>query len=57
MGGACSTFGLERGTYGVLMGKPEVKRRHGRPKFRWEDNIKMDLLKVVFACIDWIELA
>jgi hypothetical protein len=44
MGGACSSYGGERG--GVnrnLVGKPEGKRPIGRPRCRWEDNIKMDL--------------
>ena len=43
--------------YRVLAGKPEVKRQLGRPKFRWEDNIKMDLKEVVCGGKDWIELA
>ena len=43
--------------YRVLAGKPEVKRQLGRPKFRWEDNIKMDLKEVGCGGKDWIELA
>ena len=39
------------------MGKPEGKRPLGRPSHRWEDNIKMDLQKVGFEDMDWIELA
>ena len=39
------------------MGKPERKRPLGRPKRRWEDNIKMDLLEVGCEGLDWIELA
>ena len=39
------------------MGKPEVKRPLGRPRLRWEDNIKMDLEEVAYGCMDWIELA
>ena len=35
-----------RGGYGVLLGKPEEKRPLGRPRHRWEDNIKMDLQEV-----------
>ena len=35
-----------RGVYRVLVGKPEVKRPLGRPRRRWEDNIKMDLQEV-----------
>ena len=40
-----------------LVGKPEGKRPLGRPSHRWEDNIKMDLQKVGFEDMDWIELA
>jgi len=44
MGGVCSGYGgVERGDTGVLVGKPEGKRPLGRPKRRWEDNIKLDL--------------
>ena len=43
MGRTCSTCGERRGVYRVLMGKPEGKRPLGRPRCRWEDNIKMDL--------------
>ena len=41
----------------VLVGKPEGKRPLGRPRRRWEDNIKMYLQEVVGACGDWMELA
>jgi len=46
-----------RGVYRVLVGKPEGKRPLGRPRLRWEDNIKMDLQEVGCGCVDWIELA
>ena len=46
-----------RGVHGVLVGKPEGKRPLGRPRRRWEDNIKMDLQEVGGACGDWMELA
>ena len=39
------------------MGKPEGKRPLGRPRLRWEDNIKMDLQEVGCGGMDWIELA
>ena len=39
------------------MGKPEGKRQLGRPRLRWEDNIKMDLQEVGCGGMDWIELA
>ena len=40
----------------VLVGKPEGKRPLGRPRRRWEDNIKMDLQEVGGYCGDWMEL-
>jgi len=46
-----------RGVYRVLVGKPEGKRPLGRPRRRWEDNIKMDLQEVGGCCGDWMELA
>ena len=39
------------------MGKPEGKKSLGRPRRRWEDNIKMDLQEVACGGVDWIELA
>ena len=39
------------------MGKPEGKRPLGRPRCRWEDNIKMDLEEVGRGCGDWMELS
>ena len=46
MGGACSTIVEGRDVYRVLVRKPEGKRPLGRPRRRWEDNIKMDLQEV-----------
>ena len=46
-----------RGVYRVLVGKPEGKRPLGRPRRRWEGNIKMDLQEVGCGGMDWIELA
>ena len=43
--------------YRVLVGKPEGKRPLGKPRRRWEDNIKIDLQEVECGCKDWIELA
>jgi len=40
----------------VLVGKPEGKRILGRPRRRWEDNNKLDLLELGCGVIDWIEL-
>jgi hypothetical protein len=50
-----STVGERRGVYRVLVGKPEGKRQLGRPRSRWEDNIKMDLKEVGGGCGDWME--
>ena len=46
-----------RNAYRVLVGKPESKRPLGRPRRRWEDNIKMDLREVGSDPRDWIALA
>jgi hypothetical protein len=56
MGWACSSVGEGRGVYRVLVGKPFGKRPVGRPRLRWEDNIKMDLQEVRCGSKDWIEL-
>ena len=46
-----------RNAYRVLVGKPEGKRPLGRPRRRWEDNIRMDLREVVCGPGEWIDLA
>jgi len=50
-------MGDRRGVFRVLVGKPEGKEPLGRPRSRWEDNIKMDLQEVGSGGMDWIELA
>jgi hypothetical protein len=45
------------GLYKVLVGNPEGKRTLGRPRRRWEDNIKINLQEVGCGVMDWIELA
>jgi len=55
--GHVARMGQGRGLYRVLVGKPEGKRPLGRPRRRWEDNIKMDLQEVRGGCGDWLELA
>jgi hypothetical protein len=47
----------ERGVHRVLVGKPEGKRPLGRPRHRWENNIKMDVEEVGGGRGDWMELA
>jgi hypothetical protein len=49
-------MGERLGVYRFLVGIPEGKRPLGRPRGRWEDNIKMDLQEVECGNIDWIEL-
>jgi len=51
-------MGERRGLYRVLVGKPEGKRANGRPRRRWEDNIKMDLTGSRMGLgKDWIDPA
>jgi hypothetical protein len=45
------------GAYTILVGRPEGRRPLGRPRRRWEDNIKMDLQDVGWGSMDWVELA
>ena len=57
MRGACSTHGGEERRIQGFGGEPEGKRPLGRPRRRWEDNIKMDLQEVGCGGMDWIKLA
>jgi hypothetical protein len=57
MGRACGAYGGDRGVHRMLVGKPEIKRPLGRPRRRWEDNIKIDLQEVGGGRGDWMELA
>jgi len=50
-------MGEESGVHRVLVGKPDEKRPLGRPRRRWEDDIKMDLQEVGGGFGDWKELA
>jgi len=50
-------MGDRRGVYRVLVGKHEGRRPPGRPRHRWEDNIKMDLHEVGCGGMDWVEVA
>jgi hypothetical protein len=43
-----------RGAYRILVGKPEARGALGKPRHRWEDNIKMDLSEVGWRSVDWI---
>jgi hypothetical protein len=55
--GHVACMGEGRGEHRVLVGKLEGKRPLGRPRRRWEDNIKVDLQEVGGGCGDWMELA
>jgi len=55
--GHVAHMGEGRVVHRVLVGKPEGKRPLGRPRCRWEDNIKMDPQEVGGGCEDWMELA
>jgi hypothetical protein len=50
-------MGEKRTAYRLLVGKPEGKRPLGRPRCRWVDNIKMDLLETGWDSVEWIDLA
>ena len=50
-------MGEGRDVHRVVVGKPEGKRPLGRPRRRWEDNIKMDLQELGGGCGDWMKLA
>jgi len=55
--GHVAGMGERKGVCRVLVGKPEETRPLGRPRLRWEDNIKMDLEEVGCGGMDWSELA
>jgi hypothetical protein len=50
-------MGEKRNVYRLLVGKPEGKRPLGRPRHRWIDNNKIDLLYIGLNVVDWIGLA
>jgi hypothetical protein len=55
--GHVARMGEKRNAYRLLVRKPEGKRPLGRPRHRWVDNIKMDLLEIGWGGLDWIGLA
>jgi hypothetical protein len=55
--GHVACMGERRGVYGVLFGRPEGNRPLGRPRYRWEDNFKMDLREIGIDGVNWIWLA
>jgi hypothetical protein len=55
--GYVARMGEKRNMYRLLVGKPEGKRPPGRPRRRWINNIKMDLLEIGLNVVEWIGLA
>jgi hypothetical protein len=47
----------EGNVYKVLMGKPEGKRSHERPRHRWQNGVRMDIREIGWGSVDWIQLA
>jgi hypothetical protein len=54
--GHVAGIGEGKNAYRISMGKPERKRPMGRPRRRWEDNVKMDLREIEWGSMDWIDL-
>jgi hypothetical protein len=50
-------MGEKRNAYRLLVGKPERKRPLGRPRCKWVDYIKMDVLEIGWRGVDWFGLA
>jgi hypothetical protein len=50
-------MGEERNVYKVLVGKPEGKRPLRRPRHRWEDGIRMNLMEICWGSVGWIQWA
>jgi hypothetical protein len=55
--GHMAQMGEKRNVYRLLVGKPERKRPLGKPRRRWIDNNKMDLIEIGLSVVDWIGLA
>jgi hypothetical protein len=55
--GHVARIGEKRNVYRFLAGKPEGKRPLGRPRRRWINNIKIDLLQIGLSVVDWIGVA
>jgi hypothetical protein len=57
MSRARNTHGEKGNSYRILVGKAEGKRPLGRPRHRWEDNIKMDVREIGWGGVDFIDMA
>jgi hypothetical protein len=56
MGRACSTYGAKRNACTMLVGMPEGKRTLRRPRYKWVDDIEMDLREIEWGGMNWIVL-
>jgi predicted small integral membrane protein len=54
--GHVARMGQKRNAYRLLVGKPEGRRALGRPRRKWVDKIRIDLVEVVWGDVDWIGL-
>jgi hypothetical protein len=54
--GHVASMGARKNAQRILVGKAEGKRPLGSPRHRWENNIKMDLRKIGWCCMDWNDL-
>jgi hypothetical protein len=52
--GHVARMGEKKNSYRILVGRPEGRRTLGRRRYRWEDNIKMDLREIKLGCVDWL---
>jgi hypothetical protein len=57
MGRVCCTNGAKTNSFRILVGRPEGKRSLERPWLRWLDNVKLNLRKIGWHGMDWIDLA
>jgi hypothetical protein len=57
MGKARGTNGEKRKAYMLLVGKPEGRTPLERPRYKWVDNVKMDLEEICWGDVDWIDVA
>ena len=55
--GHVARMGARKSVYRVFVGKPEGKKPLGRPRRRWEDNIKVGLQEVGYGVMDWIHVS
>jgi hypothetical protein len=54
--GHVALMGVRRNAYRILVGKPEGRRLLGRPRCRWVDNTKMNLRKIEWGSMNWIDV-